>query len=329
MKSCYVCNTDLIRKDKATKEQLDERLFASKEHIIPNFLGGRLTSYDLLCERCNSKLGTEVDGSLSNQLDFLRVIKVKKSRKSSPYKKGFIKDKGVELLVNDNLESKIAKPQIIYDDKGNIAEVYAKSKEQAEGLIKSELKASKTEKEIQDFIKKAKFSDVSKKTEEVHFRGFLNSDSYYGIAKIAINFYLSKGLPKEEIQGIIDYILSKGQNHDYVRMFHPISPLYELEDNQLFNAIFLKGDKKKKLLYCYVDLFNVAKYIVVLSDKFDAESFEEAYQWNLVENVEEECSINFTLFRNPVYMDTKNEQTEKSFNEDYIRLMKFLKNRNV
>lgn len=42
----------------------------SKEHIIPNGIGGRLKSNKLLCKTCNTRMGDSSDASLCDDLRF-------------------------------------------------------------------------------------------------------------------------------------------------------------------------------------------------------------------------------------------------------------------
>ena len=60
--NCYKCGTLLNSSNR------------SKEHIIPNFLGGRLTSNYLLCQKCNSEFGETIDKELNRQLGFAANI---------------------------------------------------------------------------------------------------------------------------------------------------------------------------------------------------------------------------------------------------------------
>lgn len=46
----------------------------SEEHVIPNALGGRLRSRELLCRPCNARLGHEVDVDLCNYVAPLGVL---------------------------------------------------------------------------------------------------------------------------------------------------------------------------------------------------------------------------------------------------------------
>lgn len=58
MKRCYICGEEL------TKDN------TSVEHIIPNSIGGKLKSKELICKKCNNKLGHSTDNELAKQLEF-------------------------------------------------------------------------------------------------------------------------------------------------------------------------------------------------------------------------------------------------------------------
>jgi hypothetical protein len=69
MPTCYVCQTAI------TPDNF------SDEHIIPNAIGGRLQSKDLLCRDCNSKFGSDCDRELVEQLSIVTsFLQVKKHR---------------------------------------------------------------------------------------------------------------------------------------------------------------------------------------------------------------------------------------------------------
>ncbi len=59
MRQCYIC-LDNIDKSNITVE-----------HIFLNSIGGRLKSSELICKKCNSKLGEEIDCCLSDDLNYL------------------------------------------------------------------------------------------------------------------------------------------------------------------------------------------------------------------------------------------------------------------
>lgn len=69
MSHCYLCGVLL---DKSN---------SSVEHIIPNALGGNIKSRQLLCKKCNSNTGQNVDSELSKQLNFFaNMLNIRRDR---------------------------------------------------------------------------------------------------------------------------------------------------------------------------------------------------------------------------------------------------------
>ena len=82
---CYICDEELTDTNN------------SDEHIILNSIGGHLHSKQLLCKRCNSKLGDTADAKLAEDLSFYTdMLKVKKVRKN-PHKQIMLDDEGREV----------------------------------------------------------------------------------------------------------------------------------------------------------------------------------------------------------------------------------------
>src|SRR5689334_1218533 len=88
--NCYFCDTNLNSVNK------------SAEHIIPDFLGGRLTSDKLLCKKSNSDLGSTVDAELANQLKPFADILIQSPKKEIKVK--LQAKSGEELYVGEKLK---------------------------------------------------------------------------------------------------------------------------------------------------------------------------------------------------------------------------------
>ena len=57
--NCYICDTEITPQNE------------SEEHIIINAAGGKLKSKVLLCKKCNSEIGHEIDSELAKQLNIV------------------------------------------------------------------------------------------------------------------------------------------------------------------------------------------------------------------------------------------------------------------
>lgn len=325
MSNCYSCGTKLIKKYQATEAQINDGLFASKEHIIPNFFGGKSYSYNLLCNRCNNKFGSTIDSELCSQLWFPNLVDFKKDRKGSRPVVGNLKGTNIELLVDSKKKSRLRKPQIVRDEQGKAVSVYARNRQEAIGFLREELKNEKSPKEINKIISSMNYESLFNKKMDAFFDSkTIDHNSYYGIAKIAINFYLSSGFSINHILGIIDYIKTNSKDHQFVRMFYPALQFKQPKPGELYNCLYLVGDSKKELLYCYVELFNTAKYIIMLNNEYIGADISKKYQWNLIKAKEEECKLNFKLFWNPIIRDDDNKHVEREFNKGFTRLIKII-----
>lgn len=126
-KHCYYCNTELVAKKDATPEQLASNRFVSEEHILPDFLGGKLSSWDLLCNSCNNDLGTRLDGALSKELILSRILTIKRDRGKQTTRGITGKDKsGIEFAINKDRQSILVRPQVFLDENGGVDFVVAK-----------------------------------------------------------------------------------------------------------------------------------------------------------------------------------------------------------
>ena len=73
MLKCYVCNEEIKPENK------------SLEHILPNCIGGKLKSENLICGICNSELGSGIDRHLCDEmLTISNLLNIKRERNETP-----------------------------------------------------------------------------------------------------------------------------------------------------------------------------------------------------------------------------------------------------
>ena len=88
-RDCYLCLSPLTGEAR------------SEEHIIPNALGGRCSSYDLLCRDCNNSTGQRIDAELASQLlPVANLLGIKRERGKVP--NVIVKRESGEELVRDS-----------------------------------------------------------------------------------------------------------------------------------------------------------------------------------------------------------------------------------
>ena len=325
-KLCYCCRTKLIHKKSASREQLENGRVASEEHILPNFLGGRLSSYELLCRKCNNDFGMRLDGALSNELIISKVIliPIKRGKQFDRMITGKTKE-GVEFLVNKDGESIFARPQVITDDDGNIDSVVAFDYEQAITILK-EYKQRHPECNIDSFLQKAKFETIQPGNISTIFFDdhTIGSDNFFkGVTKIAINFALYHGVNMDLVVDTIRFISKGGIDNIYSTFYYPINleSIHNWKKDELSHVIYLRGDKDYNILYCYIELFNYANVVVILNHNYNEENFQISYAWDVVNSTELVKNINLKLIY-PEYWFNKNiGHCEMSFQRGFEKVI--------
>ncbi|MCB9044892.1 MAG: hypothetical protein H6550_02010 [Chitinophagales bacterium] len=267
---CYICNSSLEGDNK------------SFEHIIPNSIGGFAGSYNLLCRNCNTKLGLEIEGDFAKSLNPLcALLQIKRDRKNFPHIKN-LKDKDGNLynLHNGRKPIKI-KPQIQKLDSNYF--ISARDIKEATHIIQK-LKAKEPTLEIDNWEQKL-VETKTRMREPLHFQlNFGGVNFFRTIAKIGVNSYLHLGGDRKYINTAVKYIGNPQNAHSNLIHYHvEPNPTMTLEPLEVCHCIYIKGNKERKILFVYIELFNTLSFVLKLSDNFDGDDFEKTYCIDVIE----------------------------------------------
>ncbi|MCL2408107.1 MAG: 23S rRNA (uracil(1939)-C(5))-methyltransferase RlmD [Oscillospiraceae bacterium] len=284
---CYVCD-----------EFLDKNTHL--EHIIPNAIGGFLKSKKLICNACNGKLG-KIDSKLSDQLLFIsNMIGIKRDRGKSPSFQtsdgiGYIKPGGEFILHKPTIrrrEIKILEGGA--EISANISAPPSKMDEQIKSIENELRQKGVPEEKISEVINTANAARIryyQKNSTSISFD--LGDDGFRAITKIAVNFFIHKGGDAKHIKHLLPYI-QNNEEIECVNFYYPEMEIIENRDNDILHSIIIIGNKKQKLLYAYVELFNFHKCVVLLSTEYEGDCFCENYFLNVL-NAPNTTSKKFNL----------------------------------
>ncbi len=333
MYQCYRCNADLIPKKQASAEQLTNKAYRSKEHVIPSAIHGHLTSDNLLCKGCNEELG-ELDAELSKQLIISHLVDAKKDRTRNKRLgiHGRTEKSKIDVWIGPKKWNYV-KPQVEYDKDGNVISISrVKSLDEAEKILEREKKRNPSLN-----VSKFDYNEYSEYLEErVNFsdRKFGGRKVHRAIAKIAVNFYLSQSHKQDQISDMISYVVDGGQDKGLVTFYFTAQLLNRLTNKELSHIIYLRGDNKSGLCFCYIELYNVINFIVVLSEDYCGENFKETYCYDLIEEKPVEVAMDWNLWFGWVqsmkwqyYVDKHQVETQEYFTQAidrFYRVHEFL-----
>jgi hypothetical protein len=284
---CYLCGNIIDEKSK------------SKEHIIQNALGGKLKSYEILCKECNGELNKKID------VDFLKImapiytnVELETDREINPSVHGYDLLNNLEIIrKNRNYVSK--KPKY-YPEKNLLF-----CPKNQEKNYKNYISDNYPDVNINNI-------KVVNNIESLFAMEFeLNDNEKFkkGIVKIALGYAYYSSVEREKLIHVIDEeekdIVTKDIN------FIAYLPKNYCNDNFTPTHILgLYGSKKENILYCYVELFGVFKFYIILNSIYDGDDIKESYIYDFDES--KEIAHSQFISDNPINMffRNKNEMTE-------------------
>lgn len=223
----------------------------SREHIIQNAIGGLYESEDICCPDCNNYVSKFIDVPFTKTFNPI-ISRIENFAKT-----------------NNKKSQPLCTGKAMYEN-----EIYDVSIKNSKVITCPELS-----KKLRCDVSKLNFEILAYNfpIENVSFKN--------GIAKIAFNFALEKGI-------CID-VLKKGLNvqekdekienisFNYLVIpfvaLNPMDKYIELDtEMELYHNLILFN--QRNMLWCYVDLFNTFQYYVLLSDEWDENiSVSETY----------------------------------------------------
>jgi len=278
MSNCYTCNVEL---DKSNQ---------SIEHIIPNAIGGRLESTDLLCRDCNSKYGYKSEAKLMSQLNFYANFLMIKRDRGNPQPVIMENQKnGKKYSVNHEGIPTIDKPIFNHEEKdGKIHfSITARNMEEGRKIIKKLSKQYKNM-NVEEILKEAENSEEYIK-EPLHKTITIGGkDVLPAVLKMALNYYIFK---TGDILSVKDAI--EDLKTDKIEPIVLEKRLYNLDDEEVSHCIYLRGSQTEKKLYAIIELFNINQFVVKLSEKYNLPDFEDLYVFDVLLSSEKSKFIKY------------------------------------
>ncbi|ABM04807.1 hypothetical protein Ping_3110 [Psychromonas ingrahamii 37] len=282
MKNCYFCKKEF--------DTVNVRMH--DEHIIQNSIGGKLTSSDILCEKCGGVLGQNVDEAFTRNLSPLSVLlDLARDRGESSKSRIRIVMNDGSVLNDDNVTFELkndfsiipSRPVYILNEDEKTLNIFGATLKQINQFEKSKV------------IKKL-INEGYKVKKEVNVASYVNSavldinyespDILRGILKAAIGFASHHGVPNKylsQLTNVSKLIDSDNFIHNRVWQYYPTTDeekIYETnkekhEDWYPNHQIYLFNIGEN--LYCYVELFGVIQKYVHLTDSYDGDEIREKY----------------------------------------------------
>lgn len=287
MARCYICGCELDVE--STKP----------EHIIPNGIGGKLKSREILCDKHNNEL-FELDQIICKDLEnHTNRLNPSRDNGKNPAT-SYALPSGEKVIMQPNGEYYAAKPEIQVNkaEDGKIEikfSTYYSTGSQHKEFALNQLKnivegVCRKNKFPEDAIQKEldNLEETFEKSIQTDFNPVLkgqfqfNSSGklFLGISKIALDFYFYNKLSKNHVEKFLNKFIE--QDITFINN----NANYYYDDNlfstdSIYHTLILKGDKINELLYCIVSLYGVLNCIVFLNRNYMGENFIKTYSYDL------------------------------------------------
>ena len=266
----------------------------SKEHIIPQCMGGKLWSKDLVCKDCNSKFGSEFDESLIKRFCWI-MYPLSLFNDQIKLKDWVVGHNGLKYLFTKNgIRAKDPRP--IYDENGNMKGMVYPSEEAFRKHLKRLKKKDPTidiqktidcsEKKVREIQGQFKF--IAPPIGEIDFRC---------CGKICYEFlHLTNEDYVPSYNRFANFILGNAQVDSY-----PICPWYadyepfEKDVEKIYNIIVVEGKSKEKMVVAYFEGYECLKTFMIIDREYNGESFCNGYYQDLMENISDFFTPNTSI----------------------------------
>ena len=256
----------------------------SEEHVILSSIGGKKASRNICCQKCNNKLGDQIDKTLSEEFSFISNFINIKTGRNKPAKT--IKNAGVmngqyfDLKPGGTPHYSNIKFDQSVKDKTIDASFSARSPEEALRLMGQFVKShGKT----LDDLKNTSVKDISDyNIPQVSGTLNLGGDLFFrSIAKMMLTYLATLcnhyKLRVGSVDDLIDYIT--GQSSDKNKLsfdYNTEFPDKKIEA-EIYHQIFIWADPVSKLVFCGLKLFRFISFSAVLSNSWEGGEIKESH----------------------------------------------------
>ncbi|PLR48670.1 hypothetical protein CYR40_05760 [Chimaeribacter arupi] len=253
----------------------------SKEHIIPNAIGGSDIVEYFLCENCNNEAGESWDAELINQLKpYCLLLGIRRFRGETPSQIHKTVS-GESYLIRSDGRMTISKPtppKIIYDLDSGVKKITfsARDKDEAKRMLTG-LKKKHPSLSIDDAMNSLETVETYLDGDPIHFEGsFGGKNAGKSIIKTLLAFGFYKGISHEMMNLAKDFIRDDAE---------PCYGFYydkkDIVTNRSFtkpaHVLAIQSFPERNKVIGYIEYFGVLRIVACLSDSYKGDEFKHSY----------------------------------------------------
>ncbi|MEB0092882.1 HNH endonuclease [Pseudomonas sp. CCI1.2] len=266
----------------------------SREHIIPNSIGGRKKVKGFICNPCNNQSGGQWDTELARQLNPLSLIFHIKRERGQPPSQTFDTTSGEKLTLHHQGGMSPSKPEFkeeMRDNKTAIS-IIARDAEEAKRMlrgVKKKYPSADTDKFLNDAAVEYRYLDGMLKM-NLEFGG---PEAGRSVVKTVLALASHSGISPGICEHAISYL-----RHDGVPCFgyyYERDLLINRPPNVPLHCVAISGDPETGLLLGYLEYYGIRKMVVCLSEKYSGSKIAASYSFDPTTGTEQKTDVDISL----------------------------------
>lgn len=265
----------------------------SREHLLPNGIGGQKTVRNVLCKSCNERAGAEWDAIVSRQLNLLNLLfDIKRDRgtvQAEDYRT--VSGQKVRKHPDGHLTYSRQEPTRIQTDQGLHIQTRVATEQEArvflQGLKRRYPRLDVEEQMRNIRVEQSYLSDPIFTTVQPG-----GTEAGRSFVKSAYTLAVASGVKPEVCAEARAYLLHAdgAPCFDY---FYQRDLVTNRPTDCVFHCVAVSGNPATEQLIGYVELYSTWRMVVCLSAQYTGESFQSSYSVNPATG--EEINLTFDL----------------------------------
>ncbi|MDX8164942.1 HNH endonuclease [Acinetobacter pittii] len=270
----------------------------TKEHIIPNAIGGRRKIQNFICVSCNNKTGETWDAQLAKVFaPFCTMFNIKKDRGEVPPLR--VKTLGgAEYLQFADGTFQPLNPifEVIKNNQPGLnIFIRARNVSEANSMLQGVRKKYKlSDESINPLKEQIKLKESYLEEPIQHSFEFDPEKSGRSAIKTALALTFSAGISSESCNLAIDYLINNGEpNFGYYNCAEDL--VKNRQRGCPFHCVYIKAFQETGLILAYIEYFGFHRMIACMSNIYKGEDIDQLYAINPMTGEEIELEIELNL----------------------------------
>ena len=290
----HLVSSDLVSQcllcEKVISTEID-----SREHLIPNSIGGRKKVSGFLCVDCNSKSGDNWESALARQMNPLSLFfRINRERGDAPSQK-FQTSSGDEWVLNADGSLDLPRPIFNEQKNENGVEINISARNMAEAKRMLKGVARKyPQLDVDQLLEKAQAKSRYSQDPIKFNLSFGDLDAGRSIVKTALALLSTTDVSLRDCEHAIKF-LKEEESEPCFGYYYEKDLVLGRPAGVPIHIVHVNGDPDSNLIRGYVEYFGVMRVVMCLSSSYSGSAFSATYSIDPTKGEELDLDVDLDL----------------------------------